>query len=131
MDIFYVEDPFDEEDFESFAELRKKFLGSLIVGDDLTTTNLERFEKALEKNSINAIIVKPNQIGSLMEVKKVVELAKKNNVKIVFSHRSGETEESILADLAYGFEADYLKCGIVGREREAKIKRILKIEQES
>jgi len=67
--IFYVEDPFDEENFESFAKLLKKFPDSLIVGDDLTTTNLKRLEKAIKMKSINAIIVKPNQIGSLLEVK--------------------------------------------------------------
>jgi enolase len=126
--LFYIEDPFDENDFESFAKLLKKFPNSLIVGDDLTTTNLKRLQKAIKMKSINAIIVKPNQIGSLVEVKEVCELAKKNNVKIVFSHRSGETEETILADLAFGFQADFLKCGITGKEREGKIKRLIEIE---
>jgi len=127
--IFYVEDAFNEEDFESFSKLLKKFPDRLIVGDDLTTTNLKRLEKALEKKSINSIIVKPNQIGSLLEVKKVCELAKKHNIKIVFSHRSGETEEDILADLCFGFEADFFKCGIDGKEREAKLKRLVEIEK--
>jgi len=126
--IFYIEDPFEENDFESFSELLKKFPDRLIVGDDLTTTNPERLKKAIKMKSINAIIVKPNQIGSLSEVKEVVELAKKNNIKIVFSHRSGETEENILADLAFGFQADFFKCGITGKEREVKIKRLIEIE---
>ena len=127
--IFYIEDPFNEEDFESFSSLLKKFPQSLIVGDDLTVTNFKRVEKAVKMKSINALIVKPNQNGSLIEVKNVVNLANKNNIKVIFSHRSGETEESILGDLAFGFEADFLKCGITGKEREAKIKRLIEIEK--
>jgi len=129
FDLFYIEDPFDENDFESFAKLLKRFPDRLIVGDDLTTTNPKRFEKAIKMKSINAIIVKPNQIGSLIKMKEVCELAKKNNIKIVFSHRSGETEETILADLAFGFQTDFFKCGITGKEREAKIKRLIEIER--
>ena len=127
--LFYVEDPFGEEDFESFAKLLKKFPDTLIVGDDLTVTNIKKLEKAIEMKSINAIIIKPNQNGSLVDVKEVVELAKKNKIKIVVSHRSGETEENILADLAFGFEADFIKCGITGKEREAKIRRLIEIEK--
>lgn len=129
LNLFYVEDPFEENDFESFAELLKRFPNTLIVGDDLTTTNPERLKKAIKMKSINAIIVKPNQIGSLIKVREVCELAKKNNIKIVFSHRSGETEETILADLAFGFQADFLKCGITGSEREMKIRRLIEIEK--
>ncbi len=128
FNLFYIEDPFDEDDFESHSELLKKFPNSLIVGDDLIVTNHKKLEKAIEKKSVSAIIVKPNQCGSLLEVKKVCELAKKNNIKIIFSHRSGETEETILADLAFGFESDFLKCGITGKEREVKIKRLIEIE---
>lgn len=129
FNLFYIEDPFEEEDFESFAKLVKKFPDSLIVGDDLTVTNQKRLEKAIKMKSINAIIVKPNQIGSLIEVKNVCEIAKKNDIKIIFSHRSGETEEDILADLAFGFQADFFKCGISGKEREIKIKRLVEIEK--
>jgi enolase len=128
--IFYVEDPFDEQDFESFGKLLLKFPTSLIVGDDLTVTNYKRLEKAIEKKSINAIIIKPNQNGSLVEVKRVVELCKKKNIKMIFSHRSGETNEDILSDLAFGFQADFIKCGITGPEREAKIKRLVEIEKQ-
>ncbi len=128
LNLFYIEDLFHEEDFESFARVLKKFPNRLIVGDDLTTTNPKRFEKAIKNKSINAIIVKPNQIGPLLQVKKVCELAKKSNIKIVFSHRSGETSENILADLAFGFGADFFKCGITGKEREVKIKRLIEIE---
>ncbi len=129
FNIYYIEDPFSEDDFENFAKLVKRFPDRLIVGDDLTTTNPKRFEKAIKMKSVTALIVKPNQIGSLIEVKEICELAKKNNIKIVFSHRSGETEESILADLAFGFQADFFKCGITGKEREAKIKRLIEIKE--
>lgn len=126
--LLYLEDPFNEENFESFSKLLKKTTSTLIVGDDLTVTNSKRLKKAIEKESINAIIVKPNQCGSLMEVKRVVEMAKKNKIKVIFSHRSGETEEWVLADLAFGFQADFFKCGISGKEREVKIKRLIEIE---
>ncbi|MGA2130216.1 MAG: hypothetical protein ABSG05_01190 [Candidatus Pacearchaeota archaeon] len=127
--LLYVEDPFNEEDFDSFALLLKKHPETLIVGDDLTVTDEKRFGKAIENKSINAIIVKPNQCGSLIEVKNICEMAKKQGIKTVFSHRSGETTESILADLAFGFQADFFKCGITGKEREAKIKRLIEIEK--
>jgi len=129
FNILYLEDGFGEEEFQDFAKLMKKFPKSLSVGDDLTVTNVKRLEKSIKEKSINALIVKPNQNGSLMQVKKVCEIAKKNNIKIAFSHRSGETEETILADLAFGFGADFFKCGITGKVREAKIKRLIEIEK--
>jgi enolase len=129
FNLFYIEDPFQEEDFENFAKLLKKFPNRLIVGDDLIVTNSKRLKKAIEMKSVNAIIVKPNQCGSLLEVKKVCGLAKKNEIQIIFSHRSGETEENILADLAFGFSADFFKCGINGKVREIKLKRLLEIEK--
>ena len=128
-DLLYIEDAFEEEAFEDFAKLTKKYPSSLIVGDDLTTTNVKRFGRALKEKSISAIIVKPNQIGPMSEVKEVCEMAKKNNIKIILSHRSGETNEDILADLAFGFQADFIKCGIAGKEREVKIKRLIEIEK--
>lgn len=127
--LYYIEDPFHEEDFESFSKLLKKFPDRLIIGDDLTVTNPKRLEKAIEMKSINALIVKPNQIGSLIKVKKVCDIAKKNNIKTIFSHRSGETQENILSDLAFGFQADFIKCGITGKERVSKINRLIEIEK--
>ncbi len=127
--LFYVEDPFEEEDFESHAKLLNAFPNSLIVGDDLTVTSSKRLQKAIEMKSINGIIVKPNQCGSLLEVKRVVELAKQNNIKTIFSHRSGETDETILADLAFGFGADFFKCGTEGDIRVKKIERLIEIEE--
>lgn len=129
LNPLYIEDPFQEEDFESFAKLLKRFPQVLIVGDDLIATNSKRLQKAIDEKSVNAIIVKPNQCGSLLEVKRVCELADKHKIKKVFSHRSGETDEDILADLAFGFGADFFKCGIDGLERESKIKRLIEIEK--
>lgn len=129
FNLFYVEDPFEENDFESFSKLLKRFPNTLITGDDLTVTDVNRLRKAISVKAINAIIVKPNQTGSLIEVRDVCELAKKNGIKIVFSHRSGETEESILADLAFGFGSDFFKAGIEGKGREVKIKRLIEIER--
>lgn len=129
FNLLYIEDPFEENDFESFAKLLKKFPDRLIVGDDLIVTNYKRLKKAIEEKAVNAIIVKPNQNGSLIEVKRVCELAKKHNIKLVFSHRSGETKETILADLAFGFQADFFKCGITGVERESKLNRLIEIEK--
>ncbi|MFW5846974.1 MAG: hypothetical protein ACOCUU_02320 [Nanoarchaeota archaeon] len=127
--IYYIEDPFEEEDFSNHGKLLKEFPNSLIVGDDLIVTNIERLKKAIKTKSINALIVKPNQNGSLLKVAEICKIAKENKIKTVFSHRSGETQESILADLAFGFKADFFKCGIDGKEREAKLKRLVEIEK--
>jgi enolase len=131
--IFYLEDPMDEEDFSGFKQIlsmtKEYKFKSLIVGDDLTTTNPERLARAIRSKAINAIIIKPNQIGSLLKVEKVVKLAKKNNIKIIFSHRSGETMDTALADYAVAFGADFVKMGIMGKERLVKHKRLLDIEK--
>lgn len=130
FNLIYIEDPFDEDDFESHAKLMKLISNRcMVVGDDLTVTNYKRLEKAIEMKAINALIMKPNQNGSLIEVARVAELAKKNNIKMIFSHRSGETKEDILSDVAFGFGADFIKCGITGDVREAKIKRLIQIEK--
>lgn len=128
--LYYIEDPFQEEDFESHTKLLEKFPDSLIVGDDLTVTNPKRLKKAIDEKSINALIVKPNQCGSLLTVKEVCEMAKENGIKTVFSHRSGETDDDILADVAFGFQADFLKSGITGKEREKKLLRLIDIQEE-
>lgn len=130
-DLFYVEDPLNEEDFSGFKQILNstKKRNTLIVGDDLTTTNFNRLKRAIRSKSINSIIIKPNQIGSLLEVKKVVEYCREKNIKMIFSHRSGETMDNILADYAIGFGADFIKCGIYGKERLIKHKRIMDIEK--
>ncbi|MCK4650195.1 hypothetical protein KAT36_03095 [Candidatus Pacearchaeota archaeon] len=135
--IFYLEDGMDEEDFGGFKTLCASVVGSeirrkprkLIVGDDLTTTNLKRVQRAVRGKAINAMIIKPNQIGSILEVKRVVEYCKKNNIVMIFSHRSGETMDDILADYCVGFGGQFLKTGIYGRERLIKMKRVMDIEK--
>ncbi len=132
--IFYVEDGMQEEDFSGFKEISNgiaeiKKSKTLIVGDDLTTTNLKRVYRAVRGEAINAVIIKPNQIGSILEVKKIVEFCKKNNIVMIFSHRSGETMDNILADYCVGFGGQFIKTGIFGRERLIKLKRVMDIER--
>jgi len=135
--LFYVEDPLAETDFSGFAEIRKGHLlekdgdkrSSFIIGDDLTTTNPERLKKAIRMRSINAIIVKPNQIGSLIKTKEVIDMAKQHKIKTIISHRSGETKDNTIADLAVGWECDFIKTGIYGSVREAKLDRLIEIEK--
>ena len=127
--LFYVEDPLDEEDFIGFSRLLKKTKNCLICGDDLTVTNLDRLHQAIINRSINAIIVKPNQTGSLLEVKKVIELAHKNNISVIVSHRSGETLDSTIADIAFAWQADFIKTPVIGAERVAKVNRLIEIQK--
>jgi len=126
FNLVYIEDALDEEDFENFSKLNKK---AMIVGDDLICTQIDRLKKAIKMKSINAVIVKPNQNGSLLQVKKFIEICKKNKIITIFSHRSGETQDSWLADLAYGFKADFMKSGIIGEEREVKLRRLKEISK--
>jgi len=125
--LFYIEDPLQEEDFEGFAELVKN-TNCLIVGDDLTVTNFERVEKAIKMEAITGVIVKPNQTGSLLEVKKVIDICRKNGIRTIMSHRSGETLDDTIADLAFAWQCDFIKIPVVGSERLAKVKRLVEIE---
>jgi enolase len=126
--IFYVEDGMHEDDFGGFKEVLNNVSSrTLIVGDDLTTTNLKRVRRAV--GSINAMIVKPNQIGSILEVKRVAEFCKRNGIVMIFSHRAGETMDDILADYCVGFGGQFIKCGIFGRERLIKLRRVMMIEK--
>lgn len=127
-----IEDPLHEDDWDSWQDMTKR-LGEeiLIVGDDLITTNLERLKKAIEKKACNAVIIKPNQVGTLTETIEVVKEAKKNNIKTVVSHRSGESNDDFIADFAVGVNSDYVKFGAPARgERVAKYNRLLEIEHE-
>ena len=124
----YVEDPFKEDDFELFASLKRNNKDTFICGDDLIATNLLRLEEALKRDAINAIIVKPNQIGTITDVKRVVEYAKRHDILTVMSHRSGETEDALIAQLAVGLECDLAKIGISG-ERICKINEFIRIEE--
>jgi enolase len=126
LDVKYLEDPFKEDEFENFANLRKQ--GFKVIGDDLTVTNVERLKIALEKNSIDGVIVKPNQVGTILETFKFVKLAKENNLFTIFSHRSGETNDHWLIDLGIAFKADFFKIGPpVQGERVAKYNRLREI----
>jgi enolase len=135
FDLLSIEDPFDEEDFESFKKLRKnnkKFFGPslLVVGDDLTVTNSELLKKAIEKGSINAMIIKPNQIGTLTETLETMKLARENGIELIVSHRSGETDDDFIADLAYAFGCFGLKSGSpLKPERKVKYDRLIKISE--
>jgi len=125
--LCYVEDPLHEEDFSNFAKISKR---ALVCGDDLITTNLERLKKAVKHNSVNCIIIKPNQIGSVVKAKEVVDFAKKKDITTVISHRSGETMDATIAHLVVAWEIPYIKCGIFGKERQAKLNELVKIEEE-
>lgn len=128
FNIFSIEDPFQEEDFESFAKLRALFPDLYVVGDDLTVTNKSRLEIAIKNISINAMIVKPNQIGSLTETLDTMEYATSNNIKFIVSHRSGETTDDFIADLAYAFGVFGLKAGSpMAKERRIKYDRLVNI----
>ncbi len=125
--IYYIEDPLNEEDFSGFKILGKG--KCFIVGDDLTVTNLQRLKKAVKMKSIKMIIIKPNQNGSLLKVREIIKFARKNKIKTIMSHRSGETEDNTIADLAVAWGCDFIKTGIYGRERESKLNRVMEIER--
>ncbi|MFA5386272.1 MAG: enolase C-terminal domain-like protein [Candidatus Paceibacterota bacterium] len=128
--IIFLEDPFEEEDFDLFAELQKEAKECLIVADDLTTTNPERLKIAIEKKAGNTILIKPNQIGTLTETLSVVRMAYESGWQAVVSHRSGETMDSFISDLAVGIGAWGLKAGAPGaQERLVKYERVLEIGQ--
>lgn len=128
--IVSIEDPLHEEDFEGFATLTKE-VGSkaLIVGDDLFTTNPFRLRKGIEVGACNAILIKVNQIGTLSEAIDVVKTAQSKGYRAIISHRSGETEDTTIADLAVALETGLIKTGAPARgERTAKYNRLIEIE---
>jgi len=126
-----IEDPFHEEAFKDFAHLKKK-LGIQIVGDDLLCTNPKRIRKAIDNNSCNCLLLKINQIGTITEALNAAKLAKRYDWNIMVSHRSGETNDSFIADFAFGIGASQIKAGAPARgERLAKYNRLLEIEQET
>lgn len=131
-DIISLEDGFAEDDFESWKKLNEKMGKNVLnIGDDLVATNISRLKKALSFAAINAAIVKPNQIGSLTETIDFVKYCKKNKIKCVVSHRSGETEDAFIADLAVAAGVEFMKSGAPCRgERTAKYNRLLEIEKE-
>ena len=127
--ICSIEDAFDQEDFGSWKAMTARFGSKLmLVGDDLFVTNTERLQSGIETGAANAILVKPNQIGTLSETMKVIQMARDNGYEFILSHRSGETEDTTLADIAVGMNAPFIKSGAPCRsERVAKYNRLLRI----
>jgi enolase len=130
--ILSIEDGLYEEDFAGFGEMNRRLGGRInIVGDDLTVTNVELIQKAIANKSINTLLVKPNQIGTLSETLQAIRIAKENNIKIFLSHRSGETEDTFIADLAVAVGADFIKAGApTKKERIVKYDRLIEIERQ-
>lgn len=127
--IVSIEDPLDEKDFEGFALITKTIGDVQIVGDDLYCTNKEILQKGIDVKATTAILIKLNQIGSLTETLETIKLAKENKQNIIISHRSGETEDTTIADLAIATNAEYIKTGSFSRsERLCKYNRLLEIE---
>lgn len=130
--LLILEDPLGEDDWDGWKSITT-LLGTdtLIVGDDLLATNLERLQRAVNDHACSAILLKPNQIGTLTEFFQVVARAKQSNIACIVSHRSGETNDTFIADLGVAVQADYVKFGAPARgERVAKYNRLLQIESE-
>ncbi|MCE5213211.1 MAG: phosphopyruvate hydratase [Methanobacterium sp.] len=129
--FYFVEDPIREGDFTGFAELTKKAGDKcLICGDDIFVTNSDILNEGISKKAGNSIIIKPNQIGTLTDTYKTVELARNNKYVPVVSHRSGETTDETIAHLAVAFNCPIIKTGAVGGERIAKLNELIRIEEE-
>jgi enolase len=125
-----IEDGLAEDDWEGWRELTDE-LGSkmLLIGDDLFVTNLDRLRKGIKENVANAVLIKPNQVGTLTETMACVKLAQRHGYRLMVSHRSGETNDDFIADLAVAIGADYIKAGSLSRgERLAKYNRLMEIE---
>ena len=130
--IVSIEDPLDEEDWDGWRGITER-LGARtqLVGDDLFVTNVERLQRGIDRGQANALLVKVNQIGSLTETLDSVELAHRNGYRCMMSHRSGETEDTTIADLAVATNCGQIKSGAPARgERVAKYNQLLRIEEE-
>jgi enolase len=127
--LAYVEDPFQEDDFKSTAELTKKTKNCLICGDDLFTTNNERLTQGVKAGAGNAIIIKVNQIGTLTDALETIMTAQRNGYSCVMSHRSGDTTDWHIAHLAVAFSCPIIKTGVVEGARIAKLNELVRIEQ--
>ncbi|KKW26312.1 MAG: Enolase [Candidatus Kaiserbacteria bacterium GW2011_GWB1_52_6] len=127
--LLSIEDPFEENAFDDFARLQATG-SATIIGDDLTTTNASRIQQAVAKKSIRAVIIKPNQIGTLSETLDAMQLARQNDIDCIVSHRSGETNDDFIADLAYAFGVFGLKAGALRKpERAVKYERLAHISK--
>jgi len=130
--LLFLEDPLEENDFNGWTQLTARLSDkTLIIGDDLLVTSKTLAQKAITKKACNAILIKPNQVGTVSEVIEVIKLCRQHQFKIIVSHRSGETNDQFIADFAVGVGADYTKFGAPARgERVSKYNRLLKIESE-
>jgi enolase len=130
--LLYLEDPMAEMDIEGWEKISKRFSTStILVGDDLTSTNLFLLQTALSKKLITGVVIKPNQIGTVTQALAVAEVAKAAGLKVIVSHRSGETNDDFIVDFAVAVAADYVKFGAPARgERVAKYNRLLHLEEE-
>lgn len=128
-DLAYVEDPFHEEDYESFASLTKKVKRCLICGDDLFTTNQKRLDRGIKMSAANSVIVKTNQVGTLTDAWETTKRAKEARYVPIMSHRSGETNDAHIAHLAVAFGCPIIKTGVVGGARVSKINELIRIEE--
>jgi len=126
--LAYVEDPFNEDDFDSFAELTRKAKNCMICGDDLFTTNTERLNNGIRINAGNAIIIKVNQIGTLTDATETIETAQRHGYDAVVSHRSGDTCDWHIAHLAVAYKCPVIKTGVVEGARIAKLNELIRIE---
>jgi len=123
-----IEDPLDEEDYEGFTKLQEKIADIIVVGDDITVTNIKRLQKAINEKSLKGIIIKPNQIGTLSETLETMKLARENGIGCIVSHRSGETMDDFIGDLVCAFGCFGIKAGALGpKERNVKYERIINI----
>lgn len=131
INLFSLEDPFTEDDWKSWHTITQEIGDStLIVGDDLLVTNKDRLKKAINEKACTAILVKPNQIGTVSETVDVIKTAKEAGMQVIVSHRSGETVDTFIADFAYGIGASYVKFGAPSRgERTIKYNRLLEIDR--
>jgi len=130
--IIFLEDPFEENDWDSFTEINSKFKNRVVIfGDDILVTNKERMKEAKRREACSGTIIKPNQVGTLIETIEAIKVARSFKWKIMISHRSGDTCDDFIADLAVGVGADFIKSGAPARgERVIKYNRLLKIEKE-
>ncbi|MDD5146615.1 MAG: enolase C-terminal domain-like protein, partial [Candidatus Pacebacteria bacterium] len=129
--LLYLEDPFSQDDMQAWRQFTNSADSLIVVGDDLTTTNPDKIKIAKEQGLCNAVIIKPNQIGTVTETLEAVRLAQSYGWQVIVSHRSGETTEDFIADLAVGVGADFVKFGAPARgERVIKYNRLLEIEGE-
>lgn len=128
--IISIEDPLDQNDWDGFADITKRLKDRVqIVGDDLFVTNKKYLEKGIRLGCCNAILIKVNQIGTITETLETIELAKENNCNIIISHRSGETEDTTIADLAVGLNVGQIKTGSLSRtDRICKYNQLFRIE---